>query len=63
MGEGKVLDMKNSVIDYYRPKYKWELLAWLSQNGIDMPTKTPKKQLYAIFYRLRRCYVRFGQRK
>lgn len=42
----------NMSATYWKPKYKWELQAWLCQNGIDVPLSTPKAQLYAIFYKI-----------
>lgn len=41
---------------FWIPRYKWQLLAWFSQNGIDVPAKAKKRQLYAIYYGIRRGY-------
>ena len=43
---------------FWKPRYKWELLAWLTQNGYEELNGLNKKQLYAIYHR-----VRFTKRK
>lgn len=43
----------DSMICIFVPRYKWQLLAWFSQNGIKVDAKMPKKQLYAIYFKVR----------
>lgn len=40
--------------EFYVPKYKWQLVAWMSQNFPGQSfSKWSKKRLYAAYFRLR----------